>query len=259
MYLLALAVGKYAKKNCLNEEDMNVGNVHRLFVLSVGLFLLFISSCATMKKSAFQNTIDDNSAEDYILGPDDAIKISVERHPEWNGEYTIRPSGNILIPSIGELKLAHLTKRSAESACKELFGQFINNPQVTIDITRYSSEVIYVLGEVNLPGKYSTGGKNITVRDAIVLAALPSRFAATKRVYVISSSNSRPVQHVVNLYRILYRGETKYNITVKPGDIVYVPKTLWGYLITFISDLISPLQAVPMARQAALPTTVQAQ
>jgi polysaccharide export outer membrane protein len=229
-----------------------------LFVVSAVISaLLIVSSCATMKKDSAQNNTVKYNAQDYILGPDDAVRLTVERHPEWSGEFTIRPDGKITIVGIGEVKLSGLTKPGAEVACTSALEKFINNPQVTIDTVRYASEMIYVLGEVNLPGRYSTGGKKITLRDAIILAALPTHFAATHRVYVITTSENRPAQQVVDLYRILYKGETLNNIAVKPGDVVYVPKTIWGHISTFISDLTSPLQAVPTARQAVTSTPVQ--
>jgi len=232
----------------------NKNAVRSLLVSAVLSALLVVSSCATMKKCSAQNILNEKAnTQDYVFGPDDMVRIVVERHPEWSGEYTIRPDGNILIQGIGEIRLAGLTKAGAEVACTTTIEKFINNPQVTIDTTRYSSEMIYVLGDVNLPGRYATGGKKITLRDAIILAALPTHFAATHRVYVITTSENRPVQRVVDLYRVLYRGETGNNVLIKPGDIVYVPRTLWGHVVTFINDLLSPAQAVTTARQAALP------
>ena len=235
---------------------MNNENVKALFLVSALLSVMIMaSSCATMKKSDAQKMTNINAKmDDYILGQDDVIRIMVERHPEWSGDYTIKPDGKILVPGIGDIKLAGLSKTGAEVACEAIMDKYINNPQVTVDITRYASEMIYVFGEVNLPGRYSTGGKKITLRDAIIMANLPTHFA-THRVYIITTSENRPVQRVVDLYRVLYRGETKNNIIIKPGDVVYVPKTLWGQLVSFLTDLLSPTTAVTTARQAMVPTT----
>jgi polysaccharide biosynthesis/export protein len=234
---------------------MNANNVIKTFLLlSVVTCMFCFSSCATMAKvTSVKNVKETPVAQDYLLGPDDVVRILVEQHTEWSGEFTIRTDGTVYIQDVGEVKFEGLSKFGAEVVLTEILSKYINNAKVTIDVVRYASQVIYVLGEVNQPGRYSTQGRNITLRDAVILAGLPSRYAAADRVFVISPSNKRPSQKVVNLDRILYRGELNNNIKVYPGDVVYIPKTFWGYVADFFSTVLSPLQAVPAVRQAALP------
>jgi polysaccharide export outer membrane protein len=234
---------------------------------SMKTFLLFgvvsclfcFASCATLKKTSSVNVPKDAvTAPDYLLGADDIVRVTVEQHSEWSGDFTLLTGGSLYIPGgIGEIKFDGLSKYGAEVVLTEALSKYINNPKVNIEIVRYASQVIYVLGEVNQPGRYATQGRAMTLRDAVVMAGLPSRFAALDRVYVTSPSQKRPNQQVVNLDRVLYRGELKKNITVYPGDIVFVPKTIWGYISDFVGVILSPLQTVPAVRQAATPVAVQ--
>ncbi|MHB9156188.1 MAG: polysaccharide biosynthesis/export family protein [Endomicrobiales bacterium] len=180
----------------------------------------------------------------YVLGSDDVLRIYVENHPEWSGDFIVKPEGTVLLKDIGEIKVEGLTKEELRAALVKQLGRYINNPQITVDTVQYKSQTITVLGEVNRPGEYPTQGKQVTLKDAIIMAGLPSRFAATGRVFVITPDKHRPRQKVVNAYRILYRGETKNNIVIKPGDIVYVPQTLLGKLNEFISAILSPWNSV---------------
>jgi len=117
---------------------------------------------------------------------------------------------------------------------------------------RYASQYIYVLGEVGRPGKYLTAGKELTLRDAIVLAGLPGHYAAIHRVYVITPCVNRSgvSQKVIDLDRVLNRGELTRDVRLNAGDIVYVPQTFWGHIATLISDLMSPVSSIPVARSA---------
>jgi polysaccharide export outer membrane protein len=167
-----------------------------------------------------------------------------EGHPEWSGEFTIKPDGNIYLRDIGDVNVQGKTRDEVRDLLCRRFEQYINNPRVAVEMVQLKSQVIYVLGEVNRPGEYSTGGKLVTLKDSIVMPGLPARFAATGRVFVITPGSERAEYRVMNLERILYRGELKNNIVIKPGDIVYVPKTLLGKLSDLIGVVFSPLSTV---------------
>jgi polysaccharide export outer membrane protein len=198
-----------------------VGTVNSVFDMKnrvcmlMGVALL-LSSCATYQKESAAGGLgprsdirgaNANTGENYVLGPDDVVKILVEGHTEWSGEFTVKPNGMVFIPGFGEIRAEGMSKAKFETELTRSLERYINNPMATVDIVKYASEVIYILGEVGRPGEYSTGGKTITLRDAVILAGLPTNFAATSRVYIISPSSEKPNQRVVNLYRILYRGE----------------------------------------------------
>jgi polysaccharide export outer membrane protein len=185
--------------------------------------------------------------------PGTVVKILVEGHTEWSGEFTVKPNGMVFIPGFGEIRAEGMSKAKFETELTRSLERYINNPMATVDIVKYASEVIYILGEVGRPGEYSTGGKTITLRDAVILAGLPTSFAATSRVYIISPSSEKPNQRVVNLYRILYRGELERNIEVRPGEIVYVPKTVLGMISDLVGAIFNPLSTARTAGVTTIP------
>lgn len=211
-----------------------------------------LSSCASLQAGRVMSAFDEKhqtaaatTAEDaYLLGPDDVIRINVDQHPEWSGEYTIKPNNTIFVTDLGEVTAGGMTKEKLQGNLLSSLSKFITNPNVTIEIVRYASEAIYVLGQVNRPGKISTGGKEVTLRDAVVLAELPSQYAQDGTVFVISPAQTNPRKRVVNLDRILYHGEMEHNITIKPGDIVFVPKNIWGHLSDIVGVFLTPFTSV---------------
>ncbi len=219
---------------------------------------LLVAACAHVPaKNIPQKPQTDAAADaagsvtdDYILGPDDILKITTLNHPEWSGDYLIDPAGKITIQSLGEFTADGLVKGQLVKVLTDRLSQYINNPQVTIGITKYSSEVVYVFGEVARPGKYATDGKRLTVRDVLINAGLPTKTAALSRTFIITASRGKPKKRVVNMDRVLNHGELKMNIEVKPGDVVYVPQTILGMIGDFISSLLSPLSSAGSARIA---------
>jgi polysaccharide export outer membrane protein len=222
---------------------------------------LFFSACTTFSPRGLDGLLaEENQKEharmkknNYLLGPDDVVRVVVEQHPEWSGEFVVSPEGKVVVPGLCEINAEGLDRELLKKEFAAHLENYIDNPKVTIDIARYASQVIYVLGEVSAPGKYPTEGKQVTLRDAIITAGLPKKFAATNRVFVITSSRRKPVRKVVNLYRILYRGELKNNIVLNPGDVVYVPQTLLGMASDLLTALLTPLSSVSAARTAVEP------
>jgi polysaccharide biosynthesis/export protein len=232
-----------------------------IFVLIAVLFAF--SSCATLVETQpedldlalphfemdTQHGFYDNETP-YLLGPDDVVKVEVEQHPEWSGDFAVKPNGRISIPDLEDMEVEDTSTAALEKNLVKYLSKYIENPKVKVEIVKYASQVVYVLGEVNKPGKYSTEGKSLTLRDAIVLAGLPTEFAQDNNVFIISASRKIPRKKVVNLYRVLYRGELQRDIKLKPGDIVYVPQNLLGKISRVFSVLLSPLSS---ARGALIP------
>ena len=189
----------------------------------------------------------ENGGAAYLLGPDDVIRVTVEQHPELSGEFVVAPDGTVTIPNVGAVEVEGRSRAQLRTFLAGRIDRYVNSPRVNVAIVKYASQVIYVVGEVSRPGKYPTEGKIVTLRDAVLLAGLPTRFAADDRVYVISPSRKRPNQTVINLHRILYKGELKRNVELGPGDIVYVPQNFYGWLNDFFNIFLAPFDAAKTA------------
>lgn len=177
----------------------------------------------------------------YKLAADDVIQVQVLRHPEFSGKFMVEPNGYISLPYLDPVKAEGLTKYQLRDKLMEILSEFIEVPRVDVRILEYNSQVIYVVGAVAKPGRYSTGGKKMTVRDAIVAAGLPIQGASLRYAYIFSPDPSQP-KKAVKLYNLLYRGKMKYNIELNPGDIVYVRSTVISKLGLFLDQLLNPVQ-----------------
>lgn len=176
----------------------------------------------------------------YTLGPDDALEISVMRHPEFSGVYPINKEGKLQYKFVGDIEVNGMTKLQLEQKLKEALSVYVNSPEVNVTITVYGSKVIYVLGEVGAPGKYYMQSEAITVREAVFQAGLPTASAAMRKCRLITPS-TRGGGRVrgVDLYAVLYGGQLRKNINMHPGDVLYVPSTIMAKVIKVINPVAS--------------------
>ena len=174
-------------------------------------------------------------ASKYTLGPDDAIEVDVRRHPEFSGKYTVTAEGKIEYKFIGDVLVAGLTKVELQERLQKILSDYIIEPEINVQILEYLSKVYYVIGEVNRPGKFYMKGNTITVREAIIQASLPNQAASTRKCRLITPSDNGKNNIVyVNVYELLYGGNLKCNLDMKPGDVLYVPSTIIAKVIQVI-------------------------
>ena len=187
----------------------------------------------------------------YTLGRDDVIRIEVRSQPEFSGDFVVGFDGRIQYNYLGDIPIAGLTKYEVQQVLEKLLEKYVRVPVVTVQIVAYNSKVVYVIGEVNRPGKFIMRGDAIKLREAILAAGLPTHAAALSRVHVIKPDLNDPRVRVINVKRILYKGKLKDDVDLFPGEIVVVPATVLSAANQFLSALLSPASRVATAAALA--------
>lgn len=194
-------------------------------------------------------------AEDvkYTLGPNDIIEIEVRRHPEFSGRYTVNSEGKIEYKFVGDIIVNDLTKAELKEQLTKILSAYLIEPEVDVSIAAYLSKVFYVVGEVGRPGKFYMRGNTVTVREALVQAGLPMGTAAMRKSRLITPDNMGKNNYVkVDVCKLMYEGDLKENLEMKPGDVLYVPPTTMAKIIRVISPVTNLTgQAAGVARTGA--------
>jgi polysaccharide export outer membrane protein len=144
----------------------------------------------------------------YRLGSGDRVKVTVFRHVDLSGEFSLDGSGNFALPLVGEIEARGLTSRELEQKIvTRLSDGFIRDPQVGVEILNYRP--FYILGEVKTPGSYPYQN-NMNVLNAVALAGGFS-YRAKQDGFLLQRGGS-------NSQGVVVRGDAQ----LLPGDIVTV-------------------------------------
>ena len=163
-------------------------------------------------------------AQDYRLGPDDVLEITVYREDELYREVRISSNGSISFPLLGDVKAEGLTTYDLERGLEEKLTKFLKKPQVTVFIKEYST--ISVTGQVNEPGSFPLRG-GLSVIEAIGLAKGFTKVAGQNDVKIMRMENGEKKTVTVKVGDISRRGDKSKDVSLKRGDIVFVPESLF--------------------------------
>jgi polysaccharide biosynthesis/export protein len=211
-----------------------------LFSSSLGYAQNFNSapSVSTQESAGDENKLTSK----YTLGPNDVVFITVQRHPEVGGKYTLNSEGKIQFEFLGDIQLSGFTKEEAADLIAKQLEIYVIKPEVTVKILEYNSKVVYIVGEVGTPGKVFMRGDTITVREALLAAGLPQLTASTTEAYFFTpSANGKVKRKKVNLNNLLYKGDLREDYIMKPGDSIYLPPTLWAKIARVLNPITTPV------------------
>jgi polysaccharide export outer membrane protein len=181
----------------------------RAFPLAIATLLLLLTAGAVF-------------AEDYVLGPEDVIIVSVWLHPELERTITIGSDGNIVYPPIGSVQAGGLTPKQLGDRLADRLGTFLRQTtQVTVTVNQFMSRSVFVAGAVAKPGRY--GFEHLpSIVDVISQAGGALAGADLGHVQIIRREGETRRTIDVDVASALRDGVGTALPELKPGDTIMV-------------------------------------
>lgn len=160
--------------------------------------------------------------DDYIIGPEDILEISVWRNPDLSREVMVRPDGKVSLPLIGDVRAVGRTTAELRDDITEQLRAYKENPTVAIVVKAVNSYYIYVQGAVGNIGKLPLLSRTTLIQALSLAGGLnPDAVRSRITIFRLGMDGEGPQKLVVNYDDIILRGGE--NIELKPGDTIVVP------------------------------------
>jgi len=193
------------------------------------LFLLIaisilISASTAMAQQERAPRLTTVTEERYRLTPGDVLEVQFRYSPEFNQTVTVQPDGYISLEIGGDLKVAGLTVEQTREAILRKASTRLQDPVATIVLKEFQKPYFVIAGEVALPGKIEMR-ERVTALQAIMLAGGMKEAARSSQVVVFRRINSDTAEvKLLNLKDIRRTADLENDLTLQPGDMVYVPR-----------------------------------
>ena len=208
---------------------------HKLALL-IGAGALASTGCASAKSRETlppANFVTDNAAptEKYVIGALDQLNIFVWRNQELSAKVQVRPDGMITTPLISDMVAAGKTPAKLADDIKRVLSKYIDNPQVSVMVDGFQGtfgQQIRIVGATDKPASLPYRA-NMTLLDAMIEVGGLSQYAAGDKARLIRHDRETGEQTEYNLKisRLLKKGDTRANVSLRPGDVIIIPQSMF--------------------------------
>jgi polysaccharide export outer membrane protein len=164
---------------------------------------------------------------DYRLGPGDVLALILTGDVEVAHTIQVSREGFALIPQVGQVHAANLTVDQLRDVLFTRLGRVYSGvrrganatTRFDVTVTNVRANQVYVTGDVGQPGAYQISSLG-SVLTALYAAGGITKLGNTRTIEV------RRLDKLVgtfDLYDYLLRGNSRADIRLETGDVVFVP------------------------------------
>lgn len=154
------------------------------------------------------------ATSELTLGPGDLIRVEVYREEELKGEYLVDELGMVVLPLLGEQRVAGIPMRELRRQLVEAYRVHLRNPSIIITPLRR----INVLGEVQRPGMYAMD-PTVSVAGAVAMAGGATAAGDLRKVRILRDGRVYGQR--------LGPGMALSEADIRSGDQIFVERRSW--------------------------------
>lgn len=159
---------------------------------------------------------------DYLLGPGDVIDVAVWKDETLTKSLVVLPDGKISFPLIGEIKAAGRTVPQLKAEITKKISPYAPDPTISIEVRQVNSMLVYVIGRVNTPGRFSLN-TNVNVLQALTMAGGLNPFAKRDKIKIFRQEGAKTKIFRFKYDEVVEGAELEQNIILQRGDLIVVP------------------------------------
>jgi polysaccharide biosynthesis/export protein len=172
----------------------------------------------------------------------------ISARQQITGEHLVAPDGTVSLGSYGLVSVVGLTLPQAREAIRCHLAQYLDDPEVSVDVFGYNSKVYYVVtqgaGLGDAVYRFPVTG-NETVLDAITQVNGLTQVSSKKIWIARPSPGCDQVQVLpVDWDGITAQASARTNFQVLPGDRVFIADDPMVALDTRLAKLFAPFERV---------------
>lgn len=131
--------------------------------------------------------------------------------------YTVDEQGNIILPMLGNVHIAGLTRLQAIEKIRRELSQYIKDPGVNMNFNNFR---VSVLGEVAHPGSFVMPTERVTVLEALGMAGDMTIRGVRENVLIIREVDGQKRMHYLDLTQQKTLNSPYYYLA--QNDVIYV-------------------------------------
>jgi polysaccharide biosynthesis/export protein len=171
------------------------------------------------------------AARDYVIGAGDSVRITVYQSPDLTLETRVAESGMVSYPLLGSVKLGGLSVAQAEAEITRGLrdGNFLKQPQVTLQVLLVRGNQVSALGLLNKPGRFPIDVVGMRLSELLALAGGVAP-GGNDIVTLSGEREGKPFRREIDLPALYGRKPSGEDPVLSNGDVVFVDRAPTIYI-----------------------------
>ena len=157
---------------------------------------------------------------DYIIGPEDEIKVTIWGKVDGNWNVTVNRDGTISLPKIGVIGVAGLTFKEMKAVIYKEISRYYTGFEMNVSMGLLRTIRIYIVGNAKQPGAYTVSSLSSLV-SALFEAGGPNKTGTMRDIQL--KRNGETIVHF-DMYDLLMKGDKIKDLRLQSEDVIFIPQ-----------------------------------
>jgi protein involved in polysaccharide export with SLBB domain len=177
--------------------------------------------------SQFNPSLGNSADANYRFGPGDKLILALTGDVERSYPLTINRDGFFVIPDVGQINAAGLTRDQLDDVLYTRLGRVYSGVRrgagatthFFVDVSQMGTNQVYVNGDVAYPSSYQISRAG-TIMTALYMAGGPTSNGSMRNVQVRRNGQ---IAATLDVYDYALHGDASKDIRLEGGDVIFVP------------------------------------
>jgi polysaccharide export outer membrane protein len=189
---------------------------------------------STAASVADPDTLERWASGRYRITPSDVIELKFPYVPEFDQVVTVQPDGYVTLRGIGDVYAQSRSVPELRQIVQDSYASILRDPVVTITLRDFEKPYFIAAGQVKTPGKFELRGP-MTLTQGIALAGGLTDMAKHSQVVLFRRYSDDMLEvKQVDVKRMYASKDLSEDYLLRPGDTIFVPKSLISRLKPFL-------------------------
>lgn len=156
---------------------------------------------------------------DYIIGPQDEVKITVWGKIEGYWNTIVARDGTISLPKIGVVHVAGLTFKEMKELIHKEISRYYTGFEMSVSMGLLRTIRVYIVGNAKQPGSYTVSSLSSLV-SALFEAGGPNKTGTMRDIQL--KRNGKTIAHF-DMYDFLLKGDKTKDLRLFSEDVIFIP------------------------------------
>jgi polysaccharide export outer membrane protein len=223
----------------------------RIIIYLISLIVLsFLASCAPVVKNPSSGGYAEAQSRpyperEYKIQVGDQLDIKFYYNSELNEQVIVRPDGRISLQLVHEIIAAGLSPAQLTTLLTEKYAAELEKPELTVIIRSFSTQRVYIDGEVSRPGLVNLTGFMTVLQGISQAGGLKETARIHEAIVIRRQADNTPYVMTVDLEKAIDGTDTSQDIALMPLDIVYLPKSHIANINQWVDQYVRRMLPIP--------------